>query len=142
MTRWWTEADSDALDRQIREMRKPRRQPPPVGAEEARRVVAAGTRYIASELPVINGAGRRPGLNTKPPPVPLHPALVVQGQPPKPEPPPTPLRSRPGRQPRVYPARGESGRWTARSGYLDAGQRTFDTEAEAQAWLDQLQKEQ
>jgi hypothetical protein len=87
---------------------------------ESRRAVAAGTRYI-TDLPTPFTGGR-----------PRH-------QPARTPEPTTPTEQGPTNNRRPTPRYTKSGRWTViskRGGKWK--QRTFDTEAEAQAWLDQM----
>jgi hypothetical protein len=145
MSPLWTDEDSDALDAQVRALRQAERRArskkgtPPVTLQEAKQAVAAGTRYTTTLLPTINAGRKRPGMNTNPPPAPLHPALIVPGQaPPSPSTPEPPRRRtrRPGK-----PKQQPNGRWHA---VINIRHRrygkTFDTEPEAQEWLDQMDK--
>ncbi|WP_395690674.1 hypothetical protein [Nocardioides sp.] len=124
----WTSDDSDALDRAVRESRKRERAEragiaPPVTRDEAKRVTAAGSRYIGP-LPEIGPAGGRPRRRKAP--VPAQDSQAA--------------RSLPGRPLRPRPR--PNGRWLAvinRSG--TRRERTFNTEAEAQAWLNTMKED-
>jgi hypothetical protein len=126
--------DPDEYDRKIKALRKPQQQPrAPIGTGESRRIVAAGTQYIARELPSLNGGWRRAGFRADPPPAPLYPAL--RPKPPEPgQPTPAPPDSPPPRTPTGNVRQRPNGNWLARCRRLKR-QKRFPTEAEAQAWL-------
>jgi hypothetical protein len=141
----WTEDDSAELDRRIRAMRQAERRErgkgsSPVTGTEARQALAAGNRYI-TDLPTINAGRRRSGFNAEPPPAPLYPALVVPGQdlhPPQPTPAPEPPKPKSRRS---KPRQTRGGRWV---GVVNLNKRrygrTFDTEQEAQDFIDKIRE--
>ncbi|MBZ5739768.1 hypothetical protein [Nocardioides mangrovi] len=161
----WTSDDSDALDREVRESRKRERaertgprSPWGLTADDRKRLDEAVARYVG-ELPAIGPMGGRPRLRTRARPA-EQPGSADAPEPaappsepltPKPKRTVSPERSetykanrskRPGRVRWPQPRPLRNGRWLAVVNLHGRRyQKTHDTPEQAEAWLDQMIKE-